>query len=91
MNTIIIYILIMLAGVVLAKKNLIPSFFQKRLSKLQTISLIFLLFILGYKLGSDSSLLSSIHLLGLQSFIIAASAIVFSILFVFIFYKKEDR
>lgn len=88
---ILLYVVIMLFGVILAKKKLIPESIKLKLSHLQTISLIFLLFVLGYKLGSDEHLIENIHLLGLQSFIIAVFAMVFTILLVFIVFKKGDR
>lgn len=91
MGTIFLYIVIMLFGIFLARKNLIPEMLKTKIAHLQTAALVFLLGILGYKLGSDSNLLSSIHLLGFQALVIAVFAIIFSILFVFIIYKKGDR
>lgn len=91
MSTIILYVMIMLVGVLLAKKKLIPEAVKEKLLHLQKAALIFLLSVLGYKLGSDSRLLSSIHLLGVQSFVIAVSSMIFTIVFVFIVFKKGDR
>lgn len=91
METIILYIVIMLVGVVLARKKIIPERLKSKISQLQTGALMFLLGVLGYKLGSDNNLFASIHLLGFQALVIAVFTIIFSIIFVFLVYKKGDR
>ena len=91
MSTIILYVIIMALGIFLARKNIIPERLKSKIGHCQTFALIFLLVVLCYKLGSYKVLLVGINFLGLQAFTIAVLSIVFSILLVFLFYKKEDR
>ena len=91
MSTIILYVIIMTIGIFLARKGIISERIKPKLEHCQTFALIFLLGILGYKLGSDKGLLEKIHFIGIQAFTIAVLSIVFSILLVFVFYKKGDR
>lgn len=69
MEMIVLYIVIMLAGVFLARKKIIPERLKSKICQLQTGALMFLLGVLGYKLGSDKNLFASIHLLGFQALI----------------------
>lgn len=89
MTTILLYIVIMGIGIFLARKGFIPNRMKNKLQHFQNFSLMFLLGVLGYKLGSDDKLLADIDKLGVQSVVIAAFSIGFSILFVHIFYKGD--
>lgn len=91
MSTIILYVVIMACGLFLARKGIIPERIKPKLGHCQTFALIFLLGVLGYKLGSDKRLLEEIHLIGFQAFSIAVMSVVFSILFVYLFYRKGER
>ncbi|MGL5123394.1 MAG: LysO family transporter [Fusobacteriaceae bacterium] len=95
MLRILLYVVIILIGIYLSKKKLIPKSIDKRTGKLQTLSLFFLLGTMGYKIGTDETILSNLHKIGLESFIIAFFTIVGSILCTKIVFKiirkKEVR
>jgi len=46
---------------------------------------------MGYKIGADDRLISNLHVLGVKALIITVSAIIFSILFVKLFYWRDKK
>ena len=46
---------------------------------------------MGYKIGSDDRLISNLHILGVKALIISVFAIVFSIIFVKLFYWRIKK
>lgn len=46
---------------------------------------------MGYKIGSDDRLISNLHILGVKALIISVFAIVFSIIFVKLFYWRDKN
>ena len=91
MLDIFIYICIILFGVFLVRKKLFPEKLLKKVSLLQSLSLYLLLGAMGYKIGSDDALISNLHILGVKALIIAVFAIVFSIIFVKLFYWRDKK
>lgn len=91
MIDIITYIIAMAFGIFLAKKNLLPKRIRKDIGYLQTFALVFLLGVLGYKLGSNSDIISRIYTMGFEAVSITIFTIAFTILTIFLFYRKGDR
>lgn len=91
MTDILIYICIILFGVILVKLNLLHGTILKRISTLQSIALYILLGAMGFKIGADKKLMSSLHILGLKSLVIAVFAILFSMLLVNLFYRGDRK
>ena len=91
MLDIFIYICIILFGVFLVRKKLFPEKLLKKVSLLQSLSLYLLLGAMGYKIGSDNALIPNLHILGLKALIISVFAIVFSIIFVKLFYWRDKK
>ena len=91
MLDIFIYVCIILFGVFLVRKKLVPEKLLKKVSLLQSLSLYLLLGAMGYKIGSDNALISNLHILGVKALIISAFAIVFSIIFVKLFYWRDKK
>lgn len=91
MLDIFIYVCIILFGVFLVRKKLFPEKLLKKVSLLQSLSLYLLLGAMGYKIGSDDALISNLHILGVKALIIAVFAIVFSIIFVKLFYWRDKK
>ena len=91
MLDIFIYVCIILFGVFLVRKKLFPKKLLKKVSLLQSLSLYLLLGAMGYKIGSDDALISNLHILGVKALIIAVFAIVFSIIFVKLFYWRDKK
>lgn len=79
---IILYIVIILIGYLIGKKNMFPRKMEHRLTTLQNICLIFLLGVMGYKIGSNDEILKNFHEIGVESLVVASLSIFFSILFV---------
>ena len=91
MLDIFIYVCIILFGVFLVRKKLVPEKLLKKVSLLQSLSLYLLLGAMGYKIGADDRLISNLHVLGVKALIITASAIIFSIFFVKLFYWRGKK
>ena len=96
MLDIFIYVCIILFGVFLVRKKLFPEKLLKKVSLLQSLSLYLLLGAMGYKIGSDDRLISNLHILGVKALIISVLiisvfAIVFSIIFVKLFYWRDKK
>ena len=91
MLDIFIYVCIILFGVFLVRKKLVPKKLLKKVSLLQSLSLYLLLGAMGYKIGSDDRLISNLHVLGVKALIISVFAIVFSIAFVKLFYWRDKK
>ncbi|MGL4688390.1 MAG: LysO family transporter [Fusobacteriaceae bacterium] len=91
MLRILLYVGIILIGVYLSKKKLIPEGVDRRTGKLQTLSLFFLLGTMGYKIGTDEAILSNLHRIGLESFIIAFFTILGSVLCTKIVFKVISK
>ena len=91
MLDIFIYVCIILFGVFLVRKKLFPENLLKKVSLLQSLWVYLLLGAMGYKIGSDDTLISNLHILGVKALIISVFAIVFSIIFVKLFYWRDKK
>ena len=91
MLDIFIYICIILFGVFLVRKKLFPEKLLKKVSLLQSLSLYLLLGAMGYKIGSDDRLIYNLHILGVKALVISVFAIIFSIIFVKLFYWRDKK
>ena len=94
MLRILFYILIISFGCFLSNRGYVNKKIQNKTSHLQTASLFLLLGTMGYKIGSDQEIIKNFHTIGLQSFIISAFSIFFSILvtyFLFSFFQKKVK
>lgn len=87
MQTILLYVAIILIGFFIAKKNFIPSSMKSKINHFQTAALFFLLGFMGYKIGANENIINNLSQLGLQAIVITVSAIIFSILLVFLVYR----
>ncbi|WP_321329588.1 LysO family transporter [uncultured Ilyobacter sp.] len=79
---IILYIAIILFGYIIGSKKLFPERLESRLSAFQNICLLFLLGIMGYKIGANKDIIENFSSIGIKSLIISSLCIFFSILFV---------
>ena len=91
MLDIFIYVCIILFGVFLVIKKLFPERLLKKVLLLQSLSLYLLLGAMGYKIGSDDRLISNLHILGVKALVISVFAIIFSIIFVKLFYWRDKK
>ncbi|MTI67961.1 MAG: lysine exporter LysO family protein [Firmicutes bacterium] len=91
----ILYLSILLLGAILGYKDLISKKILSRLNTLQSISLLFLLFIMGIRIGVDEKVINSFLKLGFQAIIISVFSIFFSVLFVklvrMVAFKETDK
>ncbi|WXR60762.1 LysO family transporter [Peptostreptococcaceae bacterium AGR-M142] len=87
-------------GIIIGLFQLIPKQYMKFNSKLQTVSLIILIFGMGTSIGGDEKILKSLNEVGFKAFAFAILSIAFSIIILFIFSKifklensniKEER
>ena len=91
MLDIFIYVCIILFGVFLVRKKLFPERLLKKVLLLQSLSLYLLLGAMGYKIGSDDRLISNLHILGVKALVISVFTIIFSIIFVKLFYWRNKK
>lgn len=78
----ILYLLVLFMGAFLGYKELLSRNICQRVSKIQMVSLLFLLFFMGVKIGADDRVIGSFMEIGTKALIITVSSILFSILFV---------
>ncbi len=84
---ILIYIIILLTGAFLVRKNLIPLGIKKKLGLLQTISLFLILGVMGYKIGINDSILKNLPSIGMKALIFGLLTSIFSIFTTFLIFK----
>lgn len=87
MNRILLYILIIMFGFSLSKYDLISK--KIKTSLFQTLSLLFLLAVMGYKIGSNNKIISEFPKLGFQAFTIAILSVIGSIIVTMICFTKK--
>lgn len=87
MQTILLYVFIILVGFFIAKKNFIPANMKSKIGHFQTGALYFLLGFMGYKIGANDNIINNLSQLGIQAIVVTISAIFFSVLLVFLVYR----
>ena len=87
MQTIILYIIIILLGFFITKKQLIPNKLKTKIGHLQNFALYFLLCFIG----ADDKIINNISQLGIQAIIITLFITFFSVLVVFLVYKGDRK
>ncbi|MGI6113205.1 MAG: LysO family transporter [Mahellales bacterium] len=70
-----VYLVVLVAGWAIAFLNLIPRAIENRLGKFQLVSLYFILFIMGIKIGIDDSAIQFINVLGIEALVLSIGAI----------------
>jgi uncharacterized membrane protein YbjE (DUF340 family) len=76
----LIYLIILGIGAVLGYKDKIGTKLSNKLNLLQSISLFFLLFIMGIRIGLDEKVIKSFFSIGLKAGVIAIFTIIITIL-----------
>ncbi|HYF83687.1 MAG TPA: LysO family transporter [Clostridia bacterium] len=79
---IFLYIAIIFIGAWLGAGGKLSESFTVNLSKLQFISLLLLLFIMGVNIGVNDDVINGFYKLGFQAVVLAVFAIAFSVFFV---------
>lgn len=77
---ILLYIVIISLGALVGYKELVSEKILKKMSTIQYVCLLFLLFVMGVKIGINKSILMSVHKLGFTAVVISFFSIFFSIL-----------
>lgn len=77
---ILLYIVIISLGALIGYKDLVSEKVFSKTSFIQYICLLFLLFVMGIKIGINKEVLMSFHRLGLSAVIISVFSIAFSVL-----------
>lgn len=77
----------MLMGAFIGSRGFIGKKFEAKLNSLQTACLLFLLGVMGYKIGINNDILNNFHKIGFKALSISVLCILFSILFVKIGFK----
>ncbi len=79
------YVIILVLGAILSRKNFIPKKIYPHIERLQFISLIILLVSMGAKMGMDETVINSLLTIGLHSLLFAVVVVFFSTFFIFVF------
>lgn len=91
----LLYLAILILGAYIGFKDKISDKLKKQLNNIQNICLLFLLFIMGIKIGIDENVINSFFSLGLKAVIMTLFTVGFSIIGVFIVSKfilgKRDK
>ncbi|MBC7087231.1 MAG: LysO family transporter [Tissierellales bacterium] len=83
----LMYLAIIILGGLIGANIKLKENFIKRLGSLQTACLLFLLFVMGIKIGMDDKVINSFLSIGLNATVISIFTIGFSIIFTFIVNK----
>ncbi len=78
----LLYLAILIIGALAGYKELVGKKLESKLNIIQTICLLFLLFIMGVRMGLDDKVISSFGELGFQAIVISIFTITFSVLLV---------
>lgn len=91
----LLYLSAILLGAFISYKGKISDKILDKLNIIQTLSLLFLLLIMGIKIGIDEKVIYSFFSIGFKAIIMSIFTVGFSILFVFIvrklFIRKENE
>lgn len=91
----LLYLGILILGGLVGYKELGGEKLNSKLSIIQTICLLFLLFIMGIRMGLDDKVVSSFFELGFQAVIISIFTITFSVICVLVvrkyIVKREEK
>lgn len=78
----IIYLTILLVGAFIGYKDIIHKTIVSKMTLIQTICLLVLLFIMGIKIGGDKAVIISFYEIGYKAIIISLFSIVMSVILV---------
>ncbi|EOC99944.1 LysO family transporter [Caldisalinibacter kiritimatiensis] len=78
----ILYLCILGIGILIGYNELGIDKLKRQLLKIQNISLLFLLFVMGIRIGADKKVITSFAELGYQAIVISSFSILFSIILV---------
>jgi len=79
---VLFYLTIISLGAFIGYKELFSKKLSMKLAKIQNICLLFLLFLMGVKIGINEEILKSFPTLGFSAILISLFSIIFSVLFV---------
>lgn len=92
----ILYLALLIIGGMIGYKDLISEKFNSKIGIIQNICILFLLFIMGIRIGLDDKVISSFFTIGVKALLLAVFSIVFSVFFVrlvrkFIIADEEEK
>ena len=83
----VLYLSLLLIGALIGNKGKINKNIDKNLSRIQSICLLFLLFIMGITIGINEEIVSNLLSIGFKAAIISIFTVLFSIISVYIIGK----
>jgi uncharacterized membrane protein YbjE (DUF340 family) len=86
-SRLLLYLGILILGAYIGFKDKISEKMKSQLNNIQNICLLFLLFIMGIKIGIDENVINSFFSLGLKAVIMSVFTVGFSIIGVFLVSK----
>ncbi|QXM06538.1 LysO family transporter [Crassaminicella indica] len=82
LTRLMLYLFILAVGAFIGLKGNLKEQITSKINTIQALCLLFLLFIMGIKIGVDKKVLSSFFKLGYQAVILSAFSVFFSVLFI---------
>lgn len=87
----LIYIGILLLGILFGYKEISHPKLLKRLDQFQMVALLILLLVMGIRIGAEDLVMDNLGTIGLKALSLSAGAILFSVLFLYVFRKLSNR
>lgn len=84
LSQLVLYLSMLLIGGLIGYFNMTHKKIDQALSKLQIISLLFILFIMGIRLGADEQVVTNVRTIGFKALVLAFGSVLFSLLFVYV-------
>lgn len=78
----LLYLSLLIIGGIIGSRDCISERFHSKLGTIQNVCLLFLLFIMGVRIGLDEDVISSFLSIGVKAFVLALFSIIFSVLLV---------
>ncbi len=83
----VLYLSLLSIGAIIGNKGKISKNIDKNLSRIQTICLLFLLFVMGITIGINDKIISNLFSIGFKAAIISIFTVLLSIISVYIIRK----
>lgn len=86
----ILLIIFLVLGLIIGFFDIIPQAYMDKFKLIPTISIVFILFLMGSKIGMNPKIIKNINTLGFKALIISIGSIIGSLVFIKIFLSKVD-
>ncbi|HHT49859.1 MAG TPA: lysine exporter LysO family protein [Eubacteriaceae bacterium] len=86
----ILLIIFLILGLIIGLFDIVPEKYMDKIKLVPTISIIFILFLMGSKIGMNPKIIQNINIIGLKALILTIGSIAGSLLFIKIFLSRMN-